>query len=290
MTQTGPALGAVAGGRVLDFRRRPALPRRRRRSFWLSLARPLSTALALVGLPVGLTAWVLTSPRFELRKLLVEGTQRIPAARVREALAPLLRENLVGLPLERVAALLHSQSWVESVEIEKELPDRLRVIVRERRPVVLLRAGGAAQGLAWGDAEGRSIAPVREGESTEGFLVVGLPHPVPGAAAKALGVAAELRRANPDWAALLSEVEVLDGDDFRLHTRALPFALLVRGGQVAPKAQRLAALLPELGRRYTGLEAVDLRFPRRIVVEPAAPPGPAHGPAGTAAQKPFFGG
>ena len=65
-------------------------------------------------------------------------------------------------------------------------------------------------------------------------------------------------------------------EDFRLHTDALPFPLLVRSGQVKPKIERLVELLPELSRRYMRIEAVDLRFSRRIVVQPAPsspPPG-----------------
>jgi hypothetical protein len=43
----------------------------------------------------------------------------------------------------------------------------------------------------------------------------------------------------------------------------------VKEGEVAPKLQRLVTLLPELARRYPKIEAVDLRFSRRIVVQPA---------------------
>jgi hypothetical protein len=45
---------------------------------------------------------------------------------------------------------------------------------------------------------------------------------------------------------------------------------------VGPKVQRLVELLPDLSRRYPRIEAVDLRFSRRIVVQPALstpPPG-----------------
>jgi len=262
--------GAVAlpgSGRVLDFRRRPAPPRRRRRSAWMALLRPLVTALTLVALPVGVTAWVLTSPRFRLTELAVDGARRIPPPRLYSALAPLKGKNLVRLPLAEVKALLTAERWIDLVEIEKELPHRLRVRVRERRPTALLEAGGT---LAWSDAEGRAIAPVGAGEDTSGFLVVRFDRTMPQAVGKALAVAQELKQADPDWAATLDRVDVLGEDDYRLHTRTLPFPLLVRGGQVAANVRRLEALLPELGRRYTGLKAVDLRSARRIVIEPAA--------------------
>lgn len=280
---TGSSVALAGSGRVLDFRRRAAPPRRKRRSVWVALLRPLGTALTVVGLPLAVSGWVLTSPRFRLADLRVDGARRVPLPRLYRALAPLRGKNLVRLPLSEVKSLLAAERWVDAVEIEKELPHRLRVRIRERRPAVLLETNptAPAQGdlaigaLAWGDDSGRPIAPVAPGEDTKGFLLVRADRSVPLAVGKALAVAAELRAAEPDWAATLSAVDVLGEDDYRLVTRTLPFPLLVRRGQVAANVQHLEALLPELGRRYTGLAAVDLRSSERIVIEPAAGPGAA---------------
>jgi hypothetical protein len=46
----------------------------------------------------------------------------------------------------------------------------------------------------------------------------------------------------------------------------------------------LEQILPELGRRYTAFEAIDLRFSRRIVVQPAVTPGGKPAPGGAAAS------
>ena len=272
-----------AGGRVLDFRRRGTPPRRKRRSVLWTLAKPLAVAFALVGLPAGLVAWVLTAPRFGLQDVEVKGTvRRVSQEWVRQALAPLEGKNLVRLSLATAAARVERNPWIESVEMAKELPGRLRVKVAERRPVALLLADS---GLVYADSEGKAIAPVTtpaelEEARTAGLLVVSFAHPrhkddVRGIGS-ALGVAAELGRAQPTWAGKLSRIEVLGEEDFRLHTDALPFPLLVRSGQVKPKVERLVELLPELSRRYVRIEAVDLRFSRRIVVQPALsspPPG-----------------
>lgn len=261
-----------AGGRILDFRRRGTPPRRRRRSLLLALARPLLAALALVALPVALVAWVLTAPLFRLRNVEVGGAAgRVSRGWVRQALAPLQRKNLVRLSLAEAAARVQRNPWVASVEIVKELPDRLRVKVAERKPVALLLAGG---GLVYADSEGRAIAPLATPAEVEeareaGFLVVSFAEkPHPDGMAAALKVAAELGRVQPTWAAKLARIEVLGEGDFRLRTDALPFPMLVTSGEVGPKVQRLVELLPELSRRYPSIEAVDLRFSRRIVVQP----------------------
>lgn len=285
MTETAVSvLQPGAGGRVLDFRRRGTPPRRKRRNVLWTLAKPLAAALALVGLPAGVVVWVLTAPLFGLQDIEVRGTaRRVSKEAVRQALAPLQGKNLVRLSLTEAAARVERNPWIDSVEMAKELPGRLHVKVAERWPVALLLVDG---GLVYADSEGKTIAPVTtpaelEEARSAGLLVVSFvrnfahkPHKE--GVGSALRAAADLGRAQPTWAAKLSRIEVLGEEDFRLHTDALPFPLLVRSGQVKPKIERLVELLPELSRRYVRIEAVDLRFARRIVVQPALstpPPG-----------------
>jgi len=273
---SGPPLAAGAtagasGARVLDFRRRGAPVKRRRRHPLLLLVQPLATALLVVLLPLGLAVWVLTSRRFQLAEVVVEGgTQRVKPDWVQGALAAYRGKNLVRLSLGEAAALLKRNPWVDAVEIQKELPGQLRVELTEKRPVALLRSGGQ---LVYADTGGQAITPVDSLPEARkaGLLEVTFSRPVQGAVASALEVAGELGRVRPDWAAALTQIEVLGEEDFRLHTEALPFPLLVTRGQVGPKARRLEELLPELQRRYPVIESVDLRFSRRIVVQPGAP-------------------
>jgi cell division protein FtsQ len=278
---------------VLDFRRRGVPLRRRRRHPLLLLARPLAVAVVVVLLPLGLGAWVLTSRRFQLAEVVVEGgTQRVKPEWVRQALALYQGRNLVRLPLSEAAAAIQKNPWVESVELQKELPGRLHVALTERRPVALLRSGVGAGGLdelVYADPDGRPIVTVDSLPEARkaGLLEVFFPRAVPGGVAAvggiagALEVAGELGRVRPDWAAALTRIDVLGEEDFRLHTEALPFPLLVTRGEVGPKARRLEELLPELERRYPVIESVDLRYSRRIVVQPGAP---ARTGAGAGAQ------
>jgi cell division septal protein FtsQ len=304
---TGAATASVmppgAGGRVLDFRRRGTPPRRRRKSRLLKLLKPLAAAMGVVGTPAALVAWVLTAPLFQLRAVdvrMAKGSSgRVPEAWVRQALAPLRGRNLVQLPLAEATARVQRNPWIAAVEITKELPGRLRVKIAERRPVAMMLAGSD---LVYADSAGRAIAPVSTpaelaAARKSGLLVVsfpGEPHRFTGISGisgissigSALQVAAELGRVQPNWAAKLAQIEVLGEEDFRLRTDALPFPILVTGGEVAPKIQRLVALLPELARRYPRIEAVDLRFSRRIVVQPAnvnSAPTPAAAGAGAGA-------
>ncbi len=260
-----------------DFRRAGAPVRRKRRNPLLALLRPLAFSLGLVAVPAAVVTWVATSPRFDLHHVDVDAaTARISAGDLQRAVARFEGENLVLLPLRNIERAIRANPWVATVAIEKELPDRVHIEVTERRPVALMERGGR---LVFADEDGRPIAPIEAGGQQDaarrtGLVVVSFSHPRLSASdgvEGALEVAGELGRVQPDWAAALSRIEVLGEQDFRLHTDALRFPLLVTRGQVGPKVEKLKDLLPELDRRYPVIRSVDLRFSRRIVVQPGSP-------------------
>jgi len=274
-----PTLRAgLTPGKVLPFRRRAVKPQRRRKGKAARLLKPFTTAVLLVGLPVVAAVWLVSSPRFRVAAVEVEGGDSELARWVRERMAPFVGDNLLVLPLSAVSEHLENHPWIESVEISKLLPDHLRVVIHPRLPEALVEADG---GLFYADGEGRRIAPVAPdaqapeapapaGLSPDGLLRVrgrGAPRGVPGA----LSIRRELLAAQPLWGAGVTEVEVLSDEDFRLHTTALPFPLLLRAGDVEPKVRDLEALLPQLLDQYGELSVVDLRFERRIIVEPKSP-------------------
>ncbi len=276
-------LPSSQSGRVLDFRRRGVQPRRRRRSLFFTLLKPLLTAVGMMALPAGLAAFVLTGEPFDLREVQIEGAAaRVPEAWVRQALLPLQGRNLMLLSLADVEGRLRRNPWIESIEVVKEPPHRLRVELTQRHPVALLLSAGK---LAYADSSGRAIMPVSSPTELQtarqaGLLVVSFARPMrEGGMSDVLAVAAAVGKVQPDWAAKLSQIEVLGEDDYRLSTQALPFPLLVSRNGVGLKVERLQRLLPELRRRYEKVEAVDLRFSRRIVVQPATGT-PVRGAAG----------
>lgn len=296
----GPAIGpkrgrAPTGGHVLPFRRRRGLPVRRRSRIAV-LARPFFTALAIVGIPAAALWWSATSERFALGTLEVRGSERVGASWIRSRLEPLVGRNLVWMPLERVERTLSSHPWVAGAEVTKELPDRLRVVVVERRPGAILRSG---EDRFWVDTEGGLIVPViPRKEPPPGLLTVRWDDAIHAEPARrtrvldaALGAAQALRDTAPEWGRALATVEVLGEEELRLEgaagsglrgarTNGPPFPLLVRFGgssgsgpeEIASRLRRLEELLPEiraaLGARLPEPAAVDLRYRHRIVVRP----------------------
>lgn len=259
-------LAPAAEARVLPFRRPSSAVRVRRRSPWLALGRHFAQALVLVGGPLALGLWLFSSPTFALARVGVDGNHFVERGWVDRTLAPLLGENLLSLPLPQVEELLATNPWVEGVTVEKRLPNELRVSLVERRPAALLRDG---QTLLYLDDQGRAIAAFDPLRGPRDLLLISVSPATGAAPAGAFDVAHELATTAPDWAATLSEIEVLGEGDFRLYLGALAFPLLVRAGTLKERVGELERLLPKLDKRYPKLAFIDLRFDRRIIFQPA---------------------
>ena len=262
------ALGAFEANTPL---RRPLPMRRRRRSGVPALvAGALVRAILLVGLPVSVVVWLLYSPYFLIRDVFVEGGARVSAAWVQENLQPLVGRHVLGVSLAGVQRRLSAHPWVASVELRRELPDRLRVNVVERQPAALLLRGDEVLFL---DTAGETIAPCPPGGGA-GLLRVRTAFAGPVPVGAVLDVVAELQRTEPSWGLGVREVVVLGEGEFRLTTEPLPFPLLVKSGEVREGIENLRRVLPEVSRRWRGIGSVDLRQPRRLVVQHAglAPP------------------
>ncbi len=279
-----PAFAPTGGGPAAPpYRRAAAAPRRRRRSLWLKLLQRSALPLLALGVPAMLTFWVLRAPQFAFAEVQVESSGRVSAGWARSALAPLLGGNLLALPLAAADARLRQHPWVAAVDLHKELPHTLRITVRERQAGAVVEIG---QQRFWVEASGRLIAPLAPGDEApaalprvrlEGMAPAATSDPAASAAElpavpAALAVLAELATAEPGWRAELERITALSEEDFALSTQALPFPLLLGTQDVAARARVLAGLLPQVVARYPHLDAVDLRFSRRLVLVPGKPP------------------
>lgn len=281
-----PFTGA-AGQRETEADVLPMRPRekvkRLKTPLWIRLLRPLAAAAAIVGLPAAVVAWLLSSPSFALAETrfgAASQSRKVPLAWVENTLRGYAGRNIWQLPLGEVEASLLRHPWVAAVGLRKAPPRTLVVSIVERSEAALYRRGGVFDFV---DQKGRLIDRYdpRGGAVDLPILSGGDPQLVLPAAMSFL---AELEKVQPLWSAGLSEVEILGEQDFRLFTAELPFPLLVRAGTLEDKTRRLQALLPQIEDRYTEVKAVDLRFARRIIVQPMELPA-TEPPATPAAKK-----
>lgn len=279
-----PAAKGADAGKVLPFRRGAGQRNHRKRHRGSALGRYFLGALAVVGTPLAAVLWVTTAAPFALADIEIRGTERLNPAAIEQHLLPLLGQNLWRLDLGRVPTLLADERWIATIEARKEPPNRLHLVIVERKPAAILTEGPAfGPRRSFVDPEGVAIATAAgsDGATDSGLTEIRMAEPgVPPALVslsvqRALAVVDELRRVEPDWALRLVELEILSEEDFVVHTAALEFPLRVSAGQVASRIATLKRLLPELQARFPAFESIDLRFRDRIVVRPKdRPPEP----------------
>lgn len=244
------------------FRRRRFDRPHRRPSALAQMARPFGRALATVGIPTVLAFWLMTSPRFQLRRVEVAGGSRVPGAWVVAAVSSLRGRPLLLVSLDEVERHIGRHPWVAGAAIRKDLPDRLLVEIHERMPVAVVERAGTT---FWVDRSGRAIEECPETAAPDLLRITGATDDSRSVAG-ALDVAERLRASAAPWAATLTEAEVLGPDDFRFHSAALPFSVLLSGARLADALEPFQHYLPQLLERRDGIAAVDLRFARQIVV------------------------
>jgi cell division protein FtsQ len=250
------------------FLRRQFVAPHRKRMLIFRLAKPFVAALVIVGAPAALAFWLLTSSRFAVRELTVATGERVSVARAEQALAPLHGRHLLWVDLADVESRLAEDPWVAGVAMRKELPHGLAIEIEEKLPAAQLWRDGE---LYYVERDGGLIAPV-EGERDAELTVLRADDEERPEVEAALAMAARWRELQPEWGRGVSEIDEVGDEDFRVHTAALPFPVLVHPSTVEAGLQRLPRLLPEIERRYAAVEAVDLRFPDRVVIQPAAKP------------------
>ncbi len=255
----------VAGQRVGRARRRP-----------LAIgyfARRAVVVLLLAGIPAagGVAGWwFLTSPRFAVTTIDVRGAHLVSTDRILEAAQIPPGRSVFLLDPRRIARQVEALPEVQRAEVIRELPNRVTVVVEERKPFTLVHAGR----LHWIDESGHVLGrearavtpptPVISGLSEAELLSVGAaPN---GKARDALRLIRALLRSGSALASEISEIDMGYGDGPVLYT--------VNGVEVRLGAEdweerlaRLEGVLAQQTARDGHIRAVDLRFRDQVVLQ-----------------------
>ncbi len=250
--------------RSLLFRRQRFVARHRKRPVWLRLWKPFAQATLVVGVPAALAYWVLTAPQFTLRDVESSHVPHIDPAWIAERLATWQGRPLVSMPMGRVEESLVSHPWADSVRVQKQLPNRLRVEIEERVPALVRRGPGGAEFI---DRQGRAIATYSSESPWRDLPVVeGSAEPL--VLANAVTVLEGLKAERTDWGESVVRIDALSDWDFAVETRVLPFLLVVSADQFREQAAAASRHLRDVRRAFPEIERMDLRVAGSIVVKP----------------------
>lgn len=274
----------VAGHAISDVGDRPALiakqrvtrpPAQRARRLRRRLrvvAIGLAAAAALVG--GALTGhFALTSPRFAVAGIDVRGASRVSPAAIVQAAGIAPGENFFLVDGLEIVRRLEAFPEIRRADVIRSWPNRVTILVEERRPFTLVHAGR----LHWIDEEGVPVGVARQAVEPTAPVISGLApeelavmreRPSPRARTAIALIRMLLRNGSP-LAAQISEIDVSRADGPVLYT--------VDGVEVRIGTEnwesRLARLEGVLGQIATAPEpvtAIDLRFRDQVVLNGGA--------------------
>ena len=259
---------SLVGHQRVDRRRRVA--RRARRLAPVALAAVVVLALSGAG-ALGVR-WLLTSPRFAVAEVEVRGGSRLAAEEIIAASGIRRGVNLWRLDPAVAVAGVETLSAVRRAEVIRAFPNRVTVVVEERRPFTLVHAGR----LHWIDENGRPIAREAQAVAPSLPVISGLSPEEIASASRApserlltgVQLIRTLLRAGSPLVGQISEVDVSRSDGPVLYTVD---GIEVRLGSEEwdSRIPRLAGVLAQVASSGQPVSSIDLRFRDQVVLKPA---------------------
>ena len=129
------------------FKRSRVTPGRRRRWRRPSWKTHLSAAAGVIVL-FGMTFWVaslvLSADRLSVRRVVIEGNQRLSDADVQRVLVNMEGLSIISLDLEYWQSQVQALRWVERAAVRRILPRTVEILVVERQPMAIGRLADRA--------------------------------------------------------------------------------------------------------------------------------------------------
>ena len=209
----------------------------------------------------------------------IRGNRFVPPDAITEKFSADLGRSVVRVPLTERREGVESLAWVEEANVQRVMPNRIRVEITERTPIAFLRTGSE---LSLIDAQGVILDRPAEGEFK--FPVVSGITEITPAATRQQHVnlyaqfMKDIERIQPGADDHVSEADITDASDLRVTLTGLGTApgsaspILVHFGDsdFGNRYHLLAENIDQWRASAGSVDSVDLRFARQVVVNPEA--------------------
>jgi cell division protein FtsQ len=201
--------------------------------------------------------------RFAVRHLQIVGAQHTSRAELDRVMRQYVGTNLFHLDIARLRRDLASLSWISRVEIEKLLPDTLRVQIVERTPVAL---ADDHDRVAYVDDRGTPFADLSPaiGDPDLPLITAASGEDL----ARCVTILRQLRIHDPEIYARISEVRPLPPRGFAFFDRQLQAFVYANEEDLSSKWRDLYAIATAEHFTPRDIAYADLRFSGRVVVKP----------------------
>ena len=198
--------------------------------------------------------------RFAVKHIEIEGAAHTPRAAIDRVAQNYVGLNLFQIDIERVQRDLGGLGWISRINIEKKLPDTLRIKIIERKPVALVRVG---ERLTYADEQGVPFASLSVAAGDDDLpLITDATGPE---IARAVALLRDLRARDREIYSRISEVRPVAPRGFAMFDRELGAFVYADADDVSVKWRSLYAILRT--DNNPRIEYADLRFADRVIVK-----------------------
>lgn len=238
-----------------------------------STRRTLCLLLALTtlcGFGYGFTEYLRDNQGFQVRRIRVAGTERVPVKDIIALSGVTQADNLLYLDPTEVRRRVLKDPYIKDCSIRRFLPDTLEIMVTERKPVATLVVHNRLFIIS---EDAVVLEEIPNNSEHVGVLITDIPEI--GVLERGQQVARmELRAALEVLAAFsktaysstvtISEISARHVNDIRLYCDDVPFEIRWGRGDFERQARRLDALWKYLNHSFDFKEYCDLRFGQDI--------------------------
>lgn len=280
------AVNAPEDRRFRRVRSAAAGPRRRRVARAALVARA-SAAVAVLVVVVAAAAWaVQASSRMRVLRVIVSGNQQVATGDLLARLEGLEGAPILAVDLRHWQQQLEASAWVREASLRRVLPDTVEVSVVERQPVAIGRLGSE---LVLVDASGDVIddfgpnydsfdLPIVDGLVRRSTATGGMSS---GPQASLLAELLDELSGDPPLLGKVSQVDVAEPGNVVIWLDDDPARLILGDREFRKRVTGYLEVRGALRARVPEMDAVDLRFDRRVFVRPAEETGTSRArPAG----------
>ena len=201
---------------------------------------------------------------FQVTSLKIEGCRRTSKKLILDLSGIDIHANLLSVNVRKVEARIRSHDWVESVEVDRQWPNRLVIEVKERVPVAITNS---SDGLYYLDRRGSAFARVLPPEDMDYPVITGLGDEIrdKGTQKGALKRALKFIRYTSRGSTILpkqsiSEIHLTEQGDAILFLVDSPFPIYLGLGDTYTKYRRLAKVLHSLYKRKQFTDTAYIRM------------------------------
>lgn len=230
----------------------------------LVVLRNIAVVAALAGSAIWAWQHTQSNERFAVTTIQVDGVVHTPRAALDLATNRYKGLNLFKIDIDRVQRDLGGLGWVSRIDIEKKLPDTLRIKITERKPVALVRVG---ERLLYVDEQGAGFAELSPRVGNDDLPIITDAHGPE--LERTVKLLRHLRAADRELYSRVSEIWPIAPRGFALYDRDLGAVVYANGDDVSTKYRSLYAILQS--ESNPDIEYADLRFADRVIVKQVEP-------------------